>query len=54
MGSGRIRLEWYKFVQMRQQNEFGEIEVIDTLQDVGIGYYGIAELIRWKEGRSLL
>ncbi|MGG3737243.1 hypothetical protein [Aeribacillus pallidus] len=38
-GSNRIRIEFYRLVNGK-------------MQDVGIGYWGIAELIQWEEGKS--
>ena len=38
-GSNRIRIEFYKLVDGK-------------MQDTGIGFWGIAELFQWEEGRS--
>ncbi|MED3783160.1 hypothetical protein P4533_01930 [Geobacillus stearothermophilus] len=38
-GSNRIRIEFYKLVNGK-------------MQDVGIGFWGIVELIQWQEGKS--
>ncbi|RKH76971.1 hypothetical protein D7X99_33040 [Corallococcus sp. AB032C] len=40
-GSNRIRIEFYKLVNGK-------------MQDTGIGYWGIVELIQWQEGKSKL
>lgn len=48
-GASRIRIEFYKLLP-ETVGENGE--VIEHMQDAGIGYYGIAEFTQWIEGVS--
>ncbi|UDY80753.1 hypothetical protein [Geobacillus phage GR1] len=53
-GSFRIGIEFYKQVEEEMTNDSGEKEVRRYLKDIGIGYYGIAELNQWTYGVSRL
>jgi len=53
-GSFRIGIEFYKQVEETTKNDYGETVKIKYLKDVGIGYYGIAELKQWTFGVSKL
>lgn len=53
-GSFRIGIEFYKQVRETMTNENGERVPATYLKDVGIGYYGIAELNQWTYGVSKL
>lgn len=53
-GSFRIGVEFYKQVEQEFENDTGEKEKRLFLKDVGIGYYGFAELNQWTYGVSKL
>ncbi|MEK5205228.1 hypothetical protein NST55_28710 [Bacillus sp. FSL R10-2789] len=53
-GSFRIGIEFYKQVEETFINDSGEEVKAKYLKDVGIGYYGIAELNQWTYGVSKL
>jgi hypothetical protein len=53
-GSFRIGIEFYKLTEQSVTNEWGETTTKTIYKDIGIGYYGIAELKQWSYGGSKL
>ncbi|PEN61607.1 hypothetical protein [Bacillus wiedmannii] len=53
-GSFRIGIEFYKQVEETFEDDSGDEKTVKYLKDVGIGYYGVAELNQWTYGVSKL